>query len=317
MATTVTVGSNYVGKEAGKIFGRAFKEADTLRLGLIDLYPNVNYKLNMRLLQYTDGTKDYACIADGGFTTAASGTITLSEKVLEPVKLMLPLQICKEDFRSTWSEDLIGSSAHNPNMPSDILEAIRLQVLLKTAERTDSLIWNGDSDNAGEWDGFIKLFDADANVIKANNGITPLGAAVSDATIEAEVKKFLNAIPVRLRRKNLVTLMSPDVFQLFNFYLISKGIANTGVADDKQVKFGKYIFTEVNGLDDNTFVAYEKENLAFGTGLLADHNELKIVDEDEIGLMTGNVRLKMVYNGGVQFANADEIVYYKADTAVA
>lgn len=111
--------------------------------------------------------------------------------------------------------------------------------------------------------------------------------------------------------------MSPDVFQLFNFYLISKGIANTGVADDKQVKFGKYIFTEVNGLDDNTFVAYEKENLAFGTGLLADHNELKIVDEDEIGLMTGNVRLKMVYNGGVQFANADEIVYYKADTAVA
>src|SRR6056297_893137 len=106
MATTTNVSSNYAGKEAGKIFGKAFKEADTLRLNLIDVYQNVNYKLNMRLLQYADGTKDYACIADGGFTAAADGTITLSEKVLEPVKLMLPLQVCKEDFRQTWSEDL-------------------------------------------------------------------------------------------------------------------------------------------------------------------------------------------------------------------
>lgn len=314
MATTNTVSSNYVGKDAGKIFGSAFKEADTLRLGLVDVYQNVNYKLNMRLQQFADGTKAYSCISDGGFTTAASGTVTLSEKVLEPVKLMLPLQICKEDYRQTWSEDLMGSSASNPNLPQDIIEQIKLDVLMSTAERTDNIIWNGDSANTNEWDGFIKLFEADANVIKANNGITPATAAITEANVEDELKKFLAAIPVKIRRKDLQVLVSPNVFQAYMFYLISKGIANDGNTDLKQAKFGKYVLTEVNGLPDDTFVAYQKQNLAFGTGLLGDHNEFSFVDEDEIGLLTGNIRGKMVYNGGVQYANSDEIVYYKSTT---
>lgn len=314
MATTNTVSSNYVGKDAGKIFGSAFKEADTLRLGLVDVYQNVNYKLNMRLQQFSDGTKAYSCIADGGYTTAASGTVTIEEKVLEPVKLMLPLQICKEDYRQTWSEDLMGSSASNPNLPQDIIEQIKLDVLMSTAERTDNIIWNGDSANTNEWDGFITLFEADANVIKANNGIVTANAAITEANVEDELKKFLAAIPVRIRRKDLQVLVSPNVFQAYMFYLISKGIANDGNTDLKQAKFGKYVLTEVNGLPDDTFVAYQKQNLAFGTGLLGDHNEFSFVDEDEIGLLTGNIRGKMVYNGGVQYANSDEIVYYKSTT---
>lgn len=316
MATTNTVSSNYAGKDAGRIFGKAFKEADTLRLGLIDVYQNVNYKLNMRLQQFADGTKAYSCINDGGFTNAADGAVTTSEKVLEPVKLMLPLQICKEDYRQTWSEDLLGSSAHNPNLPQDIIEQIKLDILSSTAERTDNIIWNGDNANGNEWDGFIKLFEADANVIKANNGITPLGAGgeIVEGNVESELKKFLAAIPVRIRRKDLQILVSPNVMQAYMFYLVSKGIANDGNAETKQARFGKYTLTEVNGLPDDTFVAYEKQNLAFGTGLLGDHNEFSFVDEDEIGLLTGNIRGKMVYNGGVQYAYSDEIVYYKSTT---
>ena len=33
-----------------------------------------------------------------------------------------------------------------------------------------------------------------------------------------------------------------------------------------------------NGLADNTAMAAEKSNLFFGTGLLADHNEVKVID---------------------------------------
>lgn len=308
MATTVNVTSNYEGKEAGKIFGKAFKEADTLRLGMIDVYQNVNYKLNMRLLNYADGTKAYSCIPDGGFSDAASGAVTTSEKVLEPVKLMLPLEICLEDFRKTWSEDLMGRSAHNPNVPQDINEAIDLQVLDATAERTDEKIWTGDNTNTDEWDGFIKLFENDANVIKAGNGITSLGSPIEEANIEAELKKFLKAIPRTIRRNRLRIAVSPDVFQAYWFYLVSKGVANDGNADTKQVRFGKYVLTELNGLPDNTFVAYEKENLAFGTGLLGDHNQIK----SEYDEFRGMLKKLMVYNGGVQYANSDEIVYYNS-----
>ncbi len=33
-----------------------------------------------------------------------------------------------------------------------------------------------------------------------------------------------------------------------------------------------------NGLGDNKAVAAEKSNLFFGTGLLSDHNEVKLID---------------------------------------
>ena len=57
MATTTTVSSNYAGKAAGDIIGASFKEADTLRLNLLTVAENVNYKYNLRRIRYTDGTK--------------------------------------------------------------------------------------------------------------------------------------------------------------------------------------------------------------------------------------------------------------------
>lgn len=311
MATTNNVSSNFVGKEAGAIFGPAFKEADTLSKGLISVYDNIGFKLNMRLQQLTDGTKAYACIADGGFTAAADGSVTLSEKVLEPVKLMNLKQICKEDYRQTWSGDLIGASASNPNAPRDIIEKIEQQELELLAERTDRIIWQGDNTNTNEWDGYIKLWEADANVIKANNGIVPTGVPFDTTNVLSEFAKIASAIPRSLRRKNVTWIISPDVADIYTQYLISKGSANgLGGNANTQLVYGRYNLEIVNGLPDNTVAVYQKENLAFGTGLLSDFNQIAFTDEDELGLLTGNIRMKMVYSGGVQYAFSDEIVYY-------
>jgi hypothetical protein len=310
MATTVNTTSNYAGKVAGSIIGAAFKEADTLRLGLVTLAENVNYKYNLRKILYADGTIDYTC----GF--APQGTITLSNKVIEPKKVMNPLQICKEDFRQTWSEDMLGASASNPNAPSDIMEAIQLEVLSSQAQKVDDEIWNGlDATNGEIGDGFIVQFAADGSVIKANNGITALGAATTEANVQAHIKAALSAIPIPLRRKELKVLVSPDVFQAYNFKMISLGQANDGTSEPKQAKFGRYTLTEVNGLVDNTIVCYDPKNLIFATGLSGDHNELKLVDEDEIGLLTGQVRGKVVYNGGMGYYNSAEIVWLLTTTA--
>lgn len=307
MATTVTVTSNYAGKDAGEIIGKAFKEMDTLRLGFVTLAPNVNAPLNLRKIAYTDGTTAYTC----GHTPA--GAVTLTEKVLTPVKLKNDLSVCKEDFRATWSDASMGASAWNES-PADIMKAIEVEVLSATAEAVDFKIWQGDSANPDEWDGFIKLFTADATVIKANNGIVPTGNAITEATVEAELKLALSAIPVPLRRKTVKVGVSPDVFQAYTFYLISKGISTNGDASDKVAKFGKYELLEVAGLPDNTIVIAEPKNLLFGTGLEADFTQLSMTDEDSIGLLTGLVRGKMVYNGGCQYYNGEEIVYYLSTT---
>ena len=310
MATTTNVSSNYAGKVAGGIIGAAFKEGSTLSLGVLTVAENVNYKMNLRKIAYADGTVNYSC------GHAPAGTITLSEKVITPKKVKNDFTVCKEDFRQTWSEDSMGASASNVNAPSDIMEAIQLELLSSQAAKVDDDIWNGLNATAGEiGDGFIVQFAADGAVIKANNGITAIGAATTEANVEAHLKAALNAIPVSLRKKDVQVLVSSNVFQAYTFYLISKGISWNGTADDKTAKFGRYNLVEIQGLPDNTIIAAEQKNLVFATGLNSDFNVVALEDEDTIGLLTGNVRGKIVYTAGVGYYNSNEVVWLLTTTA--
>lgn len=306
MATTVTVNSNYVGKEAGEIIRRAFAEADTLRLNLVSSLVDIDFQVHLRQFQYANGITGYTC----GFTP--QGSVTLSEKKLTPKKHKNELEICKEDLRQIWSSATMGFSAHNNNMPTDVEQALLAEILEDQAVWLDGKIWNADSSGSDEFDGFLTLFDADGNIIKANNGITPIGADITEANVESELKKALAVIPKSIRRDNLKVVVSSDVFQAYSFYLVSKGIANDGTADSKVAKFGKYELTENNGLPSNTILAYDVKNLYFGTGLMQDHNEIRIKDMDESDL-TGQVRYKQVFTAGVQYVNPAEIVWYKSD----
>ena len=298
MATTVTVTSNYAGKEAGAIIGQAFKEADTIQKGFITTFENINYKLNLRKIELTGGKRAYSC------GHVPSGAITLSEKVLEPIKFKDDFEVCKEDFRAQWSEESMGASAHNDNAPKNIMDAILVEKLAQNAEELDFNIWNGDATNIDEFDGFLKLFAADADVIDVD-----LPAATTEENVEAQLKLALAAVPISLRRKTLKVGVSPDVAQAYSFYLISKGISN-GLGGDANttLKFGKYDLVEINGLPASTIVIAEPKNLIFGTGLLADHNDVRLVDQDET-LLNGKVIGTMVYNAGVQYYNGEEIVW--------
>ena len=297
MATTVTVTSNYAGKEAGAIVGQAFKEADTIAKGFVTTFENVNYKLNLRKIVLTGGKREYTC------GHVPSGAITLSEKVLEPKKFKDDWEVCKEDFRAQWSEESMGGSAHNDTAPKDIMDAILVEKLGQTAEELDDNIWNGDASNADEFDGLLKQFLADATVIDVDLD------TVTEANVEASLKAALAAIPVDIRRKTLKIGVSPDVFMFYGFWLASKGVAN-GLGGDANTapKFGKYTIEEINGLPASTIVVLEPKNVIFATGLLADHNEVRMVDQDET-LLNGKIIGTMVYNAGVGYYNGGEIVW--------
>lgn len=304
MATSTTITSNYEGKAAGAIIGQAFKEIDTISKGLVTIAEDVNFKLSLRKIQYTNGTTAYSC----GFTPA--GAIVLNENTLEPKKFKNDLDVCKEDFRATWSDAIMGADASNPNAPADIMEALQMEVLGAMAEKLETDIWQGDASNADEFDGFITLWTADADIIKGGNGLTNPSQVVSESNVlDSYLKPALNAVPYALRRKELVVAVSPDVAQAYAFKLATAGVTNGFGNTDFALSIGRYQIQVVNGLPDNTVVVFEKKNLVFGTGLLADYNTFTLVDEDSIGLLTGKVRGKVVYSAGVGYYNPSEIVW--------
>lgn len=306
MPTSTTSTSNYNGKAAGAIIGASYKEMDTIQKNGVTFLQNVNNSIHLRKISYTDGRQAYSC----GFTPA--GAITLTERTLTPVKVKNDLQICKEDFRNQWSQETMGASASNPSLPGDIRAAILAELLAENAEENDRVIWNGDSTNTDEWDGFITLFEADASIIKDGNGFTAPGTSASKTTILAGLETVTSAAPSTVRNKSdFVIAGGSDVTLALYQYLNDKGSLNgLGLNANNQLQYGKWPIVEFDGLPADVLLGYRRSNLVFGTGLLGDHNNVAISDEDSIGLLTGQMRMKMVFNGGCQYYNSSEIVYY-------
>jgi hypothetical protein len=298
MATTVNVNSSYAGEAAGEIIGNAFKEADTIARNLVTVLPNIPVKQVIRKIDYGNGRTDYSC----GFTP--TGSVTLDEVVLEPKKIKNEAELCKEDFRNVWDTASMGFSAHNDNMPVDEEAALLVEILADTAQATDANIWTGDASNDGEFDGFIPAWLSDGDVIDVS------AVAVTKSNVISKIEAVMDAVPVALRRKtDLVFAVSADVALCYQQALVSAGISNGLGGNDFQLRYGNYVLEIINGLPTNTMVVYQKKNLYFGTGLLSDHNEIRIKDMDETDL-SGTVRYKMVYTAGVQYVRGAEIVLY-------
>ena len=298
MATTTTVNSSYAGTVAGDIIGKAFKEADTIQRNLVTVLVNIPVKQVIRKIDYGNGRTDYSC----GFTPA--GSVTIGEVILEPKKIKNEAELCKEDFRNVWDTASMGFSAHNDNMPVDEESALLVEILADTAQATDSDIWVGDATDDGHFDGFIPKFLLDANVIDVT------AVAVTKSNVISKIEAVMAAVPVALRRKtDLVFAVSNDVALFYQQALVSAGISNGVGGNDFQLRYGNYVLEIVNGLPDSTMVVYQKKNLYFGTGLLSDHNEVRIKDMDDTDL-SGTVRYKMVYTAGIQYVRGAEIVLY-------
>jgi hypothetical protein len=303
MPTTVNVSSNYNGKVAGALFLKAWKESDTLKSGVVTLYPNVNSKLSLRKLETTNGRREYTC----GHTPA--GSITLAEVAVTPVKFKDDFDICKETFRATWTSDDMGASAANDVFSKEILDGIIASKLAEEASYTDDTIWQGTVLTNG-YDGFLTQFVDNDDVVFVD------GTIISKDNVIDELMKALNDVPVALRRKTLNLMVSSDVAQAYNFYLIEKGTVNgLGGNANTELVYGKHRLVEIGGLPANTIVIAETSNLGFVTGSLEDHNSIQVVDEDSIGLLTGKVRGTMVYNAGVVYVYGPEIVYYRIPVA--
>jgi len=300
MATTLNVTTNFVGEVAGEYIAEMIKEANTISENLVTVLPNVVSPQFIRKVETAAGFVDYSC----GFTPA--GSVTLSEKELAPKKVKWDSELCKEDFRQLWTASQMGFSAHNDNLPATEQAAILADMGRRIARKVDVDIWEGDG-TTGNFNGLIPALLLDADVIDV---ATPV--AITSANVEAELAKFIDAIPDEvIGSAGLVLGVSTNVLRALKKIQGSFARANGTFANPSEFDFNGYTLTEIKALNANTMVAYDKSQVFFGTGLTADFNEIKIKDMDETDL-SGTVRMKVVFTGGVQYAYGGEIVLYRA-----
>lgn len=297
MATNLNITTNYVGEVAGEYIAEMIKEANTISENLVTVLPNVVSPQFVRKIQTATGFVDYAC----GWSP--EGAVTLTEKELSPKKIKWDSEFCKEDFRQLWTSQQMGFSAHNDNLPQTEEDAILADYGRRVARKIDIDIWQGDG-GAGNFAGLIPAFQADADVIDV------VGIPITSSNVEAEIGKFLDAIPDELFGSDgFVYGVSTNVIRALKRAYGTQARANGTFLNPSEFDFEGTILTEIKGLPANTMVGYNPAQVFFGTGLLSDLNEVRIKDMDESDL-SGIVRMKMVMTGGVQYAWGGEIILY-------
>ena len=307
MATTTSITTTYAGESAGQYIAAALLSADTIDKGLITVKPNIKFKEVIKKAAMDDILKDGTC------DFSATSTLTLTERILAPETFQVNLNLCKADFRSDWQAVEMGYSAYD-ELPSSFADFLIAEVAAKVAAANENNIWQGANATAGEFDGFTVLFAADADVVDVT------GTTVTASNVITELGKVVDAIPATLYGKEDLTLyVAPNVARAYVRALggfAASGLGANG-SDNKgtqwfagqELSFDGVRVAMVSGLPSNDIVAAQTSNLYFGTGLLNDSQEVKILDMGDLD-GSQNVRVIMRMTAGIQYGIGAEIVYY-------
>ena len=308
MANPVTTGTSYAGEFASKYISAALLSAQTLESGLITVMPNVKYKSVLQVASYNDIVKDATC------DFSADGTLTLTEKVIQPEEFQVNVQLCKKDLHATWQAAEMGFSAFD-SLPASFEDYVIGYTAAKVASQIESNIWSGQVANTGEFDGFYYLATAGGSGCVAVTGTTVTAANVID-----EMGKVVDAIPSGVYGKDdLHIYVAPNVARAYIRALGgfgSQGLGANGVDNKGTTWFnnGALFFDGIpvvvgQGLPASSMMAAQKSNLFFGTGLLNDTNEVKVLDMSDLD-GSQNVRVIMRFTAAVQMGiNSDVVIY--------
>lgn len=294
MATSTTITTSFDGNtDASKeIFVQIMKQAETIAKGLITIMPNVIGSQKLPTLSYTDTLHDASC----GWNP--TGTVVLAEREITTKQFEIKNEYCKKDFAQTFQAQAAGLLSANPQeIPSNIKEAILLQVVQKTALAVDNYIWNSATT------GLLAQFAADSSVIKV------VGATVTASNVVAEIGKLYNVVPDELENdESTVFVVSTNVGKAYRIAQASMGM-NTTVGAKELDYMGIRLETN-SALPANTILVYRVKNVFFGTGLESDLQNVRVIDHDETS-GDGMVRTIVGLHAGQTFIFGGEIVTYR------
>jgi len=305
---SLDITSNYAGEAAGKYISAALLSAQTLDKGLITVMPNVKYKSNLQVASYDDIVRDSTC----DYTNY--GTLTLTEKVIEPLEYQVNTTLCKKELVDSWEAQQMGFSAFK-EAPSSFSDFVIAHTAAKVASKVESNIWSGQVANNGEFQGFYYLATAGGS-----GCVAVTGTGVTAGNVITEMGKVVDAIPQAVYgQEDVFIYVAPNVARAYiralggfgTSGLGANGVNSAGTTwfNNGGLSFDGIPVVVAQGLPASSMMAAQKSNMFFGTGLLSDLNTCQIVDTSAT-LGDRNLRVIMRFTAAVAMGiNSDVVIY--------
>ena len=306
--------TTYAGEFAGQYIAAALLSAKTLDNKYVTIMPNVKYREVIQKLAVANIVNDASC----DFTT--SGSVALTERLITPKELQVNLQLCKQNFVQSWEALSLGYSAFD-EIPKSFTDYLISYVGGNVAQATEISIWTGVEATNGQFGGFQTTLSASVaastGVISAKSGSTVISGSITSANVLDVLNSVVNTIPNSVYGKEDLLLYVPtNVGKAYQQALAGGAVGANGWNNqmnvgDKPFNFNGIEIVMCPGMSDSKVVAAQKSNLFFGTGLLSDYNEVKVLDMSDID-GSQNFRIIMRYTAGTQVGILSDVVYYGA-----
>ena len=304
-----SVTSTYAGEFAGKYIAAALLSARTLDNKYITIVPNVKYKQVIQKIAVDSIVNDASC------DFATSGTVALTERILQPKELQVNLELCKQEFLTSWEALQLGYSAFD-EIPASFNDFLISYVGGKVAEATETSIWQGNSATNGQFQGLIPALSASAAAGGADAVIkSAQSGSITAANVLTKLDGLVNAIPDTVYGKeDLAIYVGTGVAKAYQQALAGGSVGANGWNNQMNVGEKPFNFNGIEilfcpGLTANYMVATQRSNLYFGTGLMSDYNEVRVLDMANLD-GSQNYRVIMRYTADTEFGIGQDIAIH-------
>ena len=287
MAFNLSNLEKYVDEQRLPLIKKAVLGAKTI--SLINLMTGVKRTSALNLLNTNPTLQAGGC----GFT--AQGDATLSQRLLNAENLKVNMEFCDKELLDYWCAfETKASAIGTESVPFE--EALTTSLNENINAKIEKLVWTGDKNNTGEFDGILTVLDGEAT--KSASGTGAYNA----------IKAVYEEIPVEVLDKAVI-FVGADTFRSFMLEMVEKNFyhypANGADVQEFVLPGTNTKIVSVNGLNStNKVVASDPMNLFYGTDMLDDAETFEFFYDK------GNRIWKFVceFNGGTQVAFPELVV---------
>ena len=296
MAINVTALNNYVEEKRLPLIAKSFLRGKTI--DLIQLETGV---LQDTALNLVSAQVEFGDGASCGWDPTEG--VALSQRLLKPTFLKVNQVFCDKDLLKKWASYEVKLAAGREQLPFE--EKFLEEIANAINESIEKLVWQGDSSNDNEPDGFLKILET------GGSGVVS-ATWTEGTTAYNKIKAVYNAIPANIiDKEDTVIFVGEETYREFIQDLVAANLYHFS----PDYKAGEYMVPgtsvrviAVNGLNGTgKIVAGRLSNFFYGVGAEDDKDTFDFWYSKD----NREFRLAVYFAMAVQIAYPNEIVLGK------
>ena len=296
MAINVSTLSNYVEEKRLPLIAKSFLRGKTIDLIQIETGVLQDTALNLvsASVEFGDGASCGWNATDG---------VALSQRILKPTFLKVNQAFCDKDLLKKWASYEVKLAAGREQLPFE--EKFLEEIANGINESIEKLVWQGNSINDNEPDGFLKILEP------GSSGVVSVTWTIGTSAYN-KIKAVYNAIPANIiDKEDTVIFVGEETYREFIQDLVAANLYHFS----PDYKAGEYMVPgtsirviAVNGLNGTgKIVAGRLSNFFYGVGAEDDKDTFDFWYSQD----NREFRLAAYFAIAVQVAYPNEIVLGK------